>query len=290
MSLKLNRNSEGLFTLEYDHVVSIWNLLKYLVETPYLQYYHIKKYDGGNTLVPREVWTTEGVMFRELADGTMVFPYDSIAFILDDSIHNLHMVVSSQFDRTPDSSLFTLEIRETDIAVLTIREELVPVAVALYILSRAKLVFDKKMLDQLTQLFKNTPLNRPLSFEYIDGSHTFDLKGSSFIIGINDSQNTAYYLLLASKAGFSKTQLKEEEIKNLGFYRKKIMDRLSKRNKILILVLYVVIFLLLLLLLAAYKFKLAILGLVLFIVIRSAYALIKKYYYRIAPGRKSGEK
>lgn len=57
MPLKIKNIENGKVLFEFENVVSIWNILKFIVDYPYLKHFIIENYEGGNTLVPSETWT-----------------------------------------------------------------------------------------------------------------------------------------------------------------------------------------------------------------------------------------
>lgn len=222
----------------------------------------------------------EGIMFKKISPTKYFFPYDSIGFIIDDSIHNVTLYIVESYDNNNDyknKSELILTIHNTDHASLLINEDRVTLFVVLYLLSVMKVGFDKKLLNTLESVFKNIFNNKINSVEYLDTSLLISLKKMSFITKLNIKENeVVYYKISYTNKKGRKEVLKETDIKNLGFLKKKIL----KKNKYFPIIYYSIIIIVGALIFLINK-KIFIWGLILYIIIRYIYFLFKKNAYKL---------
>jgi hypothetical protein len=280
MALKILSRHNDKTVFQFDNVIPIWSLLKHLVETPYLKQYIVKDYEGGNTLAPKETWNEEGILYKEIGSFTYFFPYESIGFVVDDSIHNLSLyAIDFYHDKMnyQDEALLCFKIQETDLAQVTLPEEKENILAALYILSAAKLGFDYSLLDNMSLLTKSLLTSGAVSIEYIKGSITIGLKGTSLMADVAGEEGKASHYKIHIRNGKCKKEiLKDEEIKNFGFFKKKILSK----NKYFPYIYYGLIGLAGLLILIFNK-KLFVLLLVLLVLTWIVYLWLKKNAYRL---------
>lgn len=286
MALKLD-SSKGKINIQCENVISPWNILKYLVDTPYLKSYYIENYEGGNTLVPREFWKEENIIFKEVKGG-LLFPYNSINFVLEDSIHNVDVYVVEQDTKAYKSqSEVFFSIRDTEHLSLKIPQEKLIDSIALYLFSIGKIGFDQKMFEGMKEILRKFDFSRIKEIEYIPSSFVLGLMSFSFVIKISRGSNdTELYKIQYNKGKFKIEFLKENQSLNIGVLKKKLMSK----NKWFVWLYYGLIAVILLILFIIKK-RLVILGLLFFLIIQTAYLLLKKnLHYILGFQNKSKEK
>ncbi len=275
MPLKINYLNNGKTECEFENLISLWNILKFLVDSPYLKHYIIENYEGGNTLAPSETWDEEGIMFKEITPSVYFFPYDSIGFIIDDSIHNLTLYIVENLNDNGDYKndfeiLFS--ISKTDSARLVLDNDKLSLFITLYLLFVIKIGFTKSLLNSLNTVVSSIINDKIESIEYINNSILISIKKISFIIKISfNNDEYLYYKIECSQGKSKKELLKEQDIKNIGFLKKKIL----KKNKYIPIVFYSV-FAILGILLLIFNKKLLILLIILLIIIRYLIGIFKK--------------
>lgn len=279
MSLKIIRKENNKTEYEFDNRILIWNIFKYLADTVYLKQFIVENYDGGNTLVPKEAWLEEGILYRELGNGVYFFPYDSIGFVVDDSIQNLTLYVVDHFVDGMDykeKAELIFSIIDTDKAVLLIDSERESVLMALYLLSVMKMGFDASFLAQLAATLKGMLSGKIISIEYLKASFFLSGNGASFIVStITDEGERTYYKFIYNNKKCRKEVLKEKEIINFGYLKKKIYES----NKYIPLVIYALIAVTAAAILF-FKSQYLILIIIILIVVRFVYYYIKKNAYK----------
>ncbi len=279
MPIKLMHQMNNLCIAEFENVISFWNMLKYLVETPYLKHYIIENYEGGNTLVSRDAWEEEGVMFKEISPGTYFFPYDSVGFILDDSIHNINLIIldhySQGFDYKNENDLM-VSVKNTDNVIMTVPNNQVSKLIALYLLSYMKIGFDRNLMISLANLIESLSIDKIKQIEYVKSSFIIKLKGIDFIIKItSDDEMFSFYKINYYNNRCKKEFVKEDKVKSIGYLKKKII----KKNKYFTIGYYLLIAAVFTAILIYNKkiFFFLLIGLVLFLIITF---IIKKNAYR----------
>lgn len=243
MALTIRKSDGKKTVLEFENVVSVWNTLKYMVDVPYLKRFVVEKYEGGNMLVPREAWKEEGVMFKEIRPGVYLFPYDSIGFVIDDSIHNMRMHVLDQYGEGSnyrDQAEMTIGILNTDFAELVLDEKAAPKFSALYLLSAAKIGFDAQFLQALEAAILPVFEEGAESIEYLPASLLVGLKRISFLARVRSQKNgDAYYRLTYSGHRCRRDPVREKNLYNVSYLKKKLL----KKNALFPVLYYGVLFL-----------------------------------------------
>jgi len=228
MALKIIDSSRYRYLVECENVINFWFILKYLVDTPYLKNYIVKNYEGGNTLVSREAWKEEGIMFKEIKPSVFLFPYDSIGFVLDDSIHNARIIIVDNYSEDINHEVeneLLINVQNTDKLIISLQKEKMPVFVSLYLLSYMKLGFDKTFLNSLAKVLTPIQYDNTIQLEYISSSFSISLKGISFIIKVvNEDKEKVFYKIGYYKKKCRREQIKEEKVRTLGYLKKKILS------------------------------------------------------------------
>lgn len=281
MALKIIHTENGRITFQFENVISPWNIMKYLLDVPYLKRFVIDKYDGGNMLVPREAWKEEGVMFKEIKPGIYLFPYESIGFVLDDSIHNLKLYIMDNYtegSNYKDHAEMVFSVIDTDTANLTADIKNVPLFMALYLLSISRLGFDTDFLKSLESVMESSfpGYSYPESIEYMPTSVMIGLKKISFNIRMTDRHGAeTFHKISYSGKKCRKEPLKEKNIRNILYLKKKIL----KKNKYYPLIFYGSIVVLTAAFFILNK-KIFILLLVVAVVLRVIYVIVRKNAYK----------
>ncbi len=229
MPLKIKYIGNNKYAVDFDNVISFWNILKYLVDTPYLKHYLIENYDGGNTLVTRDAWEEEGVMFKELSQGLYFFPYESVGFILDDSVHNMVLTIvdhyTSDLDYRNENDL-VLRIRNTDSATVETAQNRLADLIALYLLSYIRTGFDRNFIKSLSGIVDSFITDKTRQIEYIKSSFLVTLKGINFIIKvIMEDRSYQFYKINYFGSRCRKEIIKENKIRSISYLKKKILER-----------------------------------------------------------------
>ena len=231
MPLKIKYIGDDLYSADFENVISFWNILKYLVETPYLKHYIVENYEGGNTLVSKDAWEEDSVMFKEISPGTYFFPYESVGFILDDSVHNMILTIvdhyTQGFDYKKNNDL-VIKIRNTDGASVETSRARLTDLISLYLLSVMKTGFDRNFIKTLTGVLDSVLSDKTKQVEYIKSSFLVTLKGIDFIVRIMTEDRTShFYKINYFKGRCRKEAIRENKIKSIAYLKKKIL----KRNK-----------------------------------------------------------
>ncbi len=225
MGFEVKQGKNGWIELHFENVISLWNILKNISRTPYLKHFIVENYDGGNTQIDREYWNQEEIMFRELKKGQFLFPYESIGFVLDDSISDIDIsVIDGLKDNDPGSSPaeYKISIRDTDNCVIYLKDrEHVPIIAALYLFSFFDSGFDHTMLFVLKEGMRGILKDRDFRFEIVDGTFQVTMEALHFVLKIQDPQDRENYLHIQLGKRFSKKSINESQIKNLAYLKKK---------------------------------------------------------------------
>lgn len=229
MPLKIKNLPDNHVELQFENVITIWNILKFITDTPYLKHFIISGYDGGNTLAPRETWHEEGVMYKEISKDTFLFPYDSIGFIVDDSIHNISFYCIESYTPGMDfqnNNEMALFIKNTDEALLIVSADKVPTVFSLYLLSTMKVGFDRQMLKAMDEIMDEIIEPNLNEVEYIQASLTFGVKGLSFLTGLKygDAPASLYKISYINRKA-KKELTKDNTVRNFGLFKKKILSQ-----------------------------------------------------------------
>jgi hypothetical protein len=229
MPLKLKYIGNDIYTAELENVISFWNILKYLVDAPYLKHYLVENYEGGNTLVSREAWEEDGVMFKEISPNLFFFPYESVGFVLDDSVHNIDLTVIDQYtpgvDYKKENDL-VLSVKNTDTAVIELTVKKLGILAALYLLSFIKTGFDRVFLLSAASTLDSVINERVKQIEYIKSSFKVTFKGINFVIRlINENRETFFYKINYFNKKCRKENLKENKIRSITYLKKKIINK-----------------------------------------------------------------
>lgn len=235
MSLNIKNMGNNYAVLKFENKVSLWTMLKTIVDAPYLKNFIIEDYDGGNTLVPIDVWKEEEIMYREIGDNLFLFPYDSIGFVFDDSIHNIKIYVIDSYSKGMDyrkKAICLFSIKDTDDLSLVLRDhKSIATVAALYLLSTMKVGFDNEILEQISNVLATIITDKMVEVEYMSGTLSFGIKGMTFVARFNNGETNSYFRIICHKGG-KKKQIKEREARKLGYYKKKFINK-SKFNKIM---------------------------------------------------------
>lgn len=230
MGFEIRSATQGWVELQFDNVISLWNILKNLSRMPYLQSFIIEDYDGGNTQIDREYWNQEQIMFKELAPGKFFFPYESIGFILDDSISDVTISVLGEIHPTNPSQSkpeYTISIRDTDTCTVRLPDrDAVPVLAALYLFSKTDSGFDQTMLFNLKEGMRGILKDKEMRFEIVDGTFKVTMEALNFVLRLIDSQGKESLLHIQSGKRFHKKAINESQIKNLAYLKKKWLANL----------------------------------------------------------------
>ncbi len=277
MSFKILKIDNEKVEVKFDNVISLWNLLKYLVDMPYLYSFYIENYEGGNTLIPVELWKEEGITYKELKKGVYLFPYDSINFVFEDSIHNIDVYIVSDKVRNikKEFELF-ISIKNTEEIFVTVKIEKFETLFALYIFNFLKLGYDNRMFEGFKSLWKKSELLNIKDIEYVSSSFQIGLKGFHFILKLTTDKGEDYFKIDYEKGKFKKELLKESKTLNPGMLKKKLFSK-----HIFFSILYYSLIPVLLVLIYRYKKKWLILILIFYIAIKIAFALLRKNIYKI---------
>ncbi|URA09677.1 hypothetical protein [Thermospira aquatica] len=258
--------------------LALWDVLKYTLHHPYLKHYFITDYEGGNTLVPREAWRyEENLVYKELAPGVFYFPYESLGFVLNDSLSSLSLYAFEEsFTGIPDThnADLAIEIRHTDEIRLVFHRSFLPLFLGFYTLSVLKIGFEDVTVthlgDVLTSLVEK---ERPLAWEPVTGSVTISPKGLQFLVETEEKGSEVYYRF-TYKSKCKKERLKPNEVKSLVLtFKKKIL--VTWEDKAFFLAgLLLILWLILLLVKKKFLMPLLFFVLVLFV----GWLLLKRFY------------
>ncbi|MCX7821116.1 MAG: hypothetical protein N2258_05505 [Brevinematales bacterium] len=277
MSFKILKVENEKVCIGCDNVISLWNVLKYMVEMPYLYSFYIENYEGGNTLIPEELWKEEGITYKKLKKGVYLFPYNSINFILEDSIHNVDIYVVSENSKNFKSEYeMFFSVKNTEEFFIEINAEKINTFLALYFFSLLKLGYDNSMFEGFKLLWKKNEILKFNEIEYISSSFQIGLKGFHFIVKMGKDNEVEYYKIDYEKGKFKKELLKEDKSLNPGMIKKKFITK-----NVVFAILYYSLIPILLLLIYFFKKKWLILILIIYIALKIGYSVFKKNIYRI---------
>ncbi len=221
---------EHLNEMTFENIINPWKILKEVDETPYLKSFIIKNYAGGNTLVPREAWKEEGILYQEIEKNIFLFPYESIGFVLDDSISSLDLTVVDEYeeandDNTPNFILqYNVENVETCHLKLIGQTGKISRLATLYLFSKIKIGYDNDILRSIEKCIRPLINSETNNIDYVDSTLSIGLKGLTFVIRVNSDKTNTFYKITC-KGRCKKNQLKENQIRSLGYLKKKIMHR-----------------------------------------------------------------
>lgn len=259
----------------FENSISPWSILKELEETPYLKSYLVKNYDGGNSMVPEEAWKEEGILYQKIQEGVYIFPYESIGFVLDDSINNVDITVLDKAvpnNINPSEFVFRYIVENLQTTRLLIynQTDKISVLAALYLFSKMKIGFDNDILRSVEKCIRPLINSNTKGIEFVESSLSFGLKGMKFIIQVSTDDKELFYTINC-KRKCKKSPLKENQIRNLGYLKKKIMLKSPVFPIIYVLFLILSVFLL-------YKWiGMSILALlILFLILKGCYSFIRK--------------
>ncbi|MEJ5283880.1 MAG: hypothetical protein ACP5Q5_02510 [Brevinematia bacterium] len=277
MSFKILKIENEKIRIECENVISLWNVLKYMLDMPYLYSFYIENYEGGNTLIPEELWKEEGITYKKLKKGVYLFPYNYINFILEDSIHNVDIYVVSENAKNFKSEYeMFFSVKSTEEFFIEFNIEKINTFFALYFFSLLKLGYDNAMFEGFKLLWKKNDIIKCSEIEYISSSFQIGLKGFHFIIKMSKDNESEYYKVEYEKGRFKKEILKEDKSLNPGILKKKLISK-----NVFFAILYYSLIPVLLILIYVFKKKWLVLILVLYILLKIAYSLFKKNIYKI---------
>jgi|GEM_PF-1471733 hypothetical protein len=234
-----------------DVHLSLWDILKYTLQHPYLKHYLIKDYEGGNTVVPRETWKyEENLVYKEIAPNVFYFPYESLGFVLNDSLVSLSLYAFEEsFNDIPDFTKadLTIEIRDTDYVRLVFHESFLPLFLGFYTLSVLKIGFEDVTVTHLAEVIQSLVAKEKLSlWEPVKGSVGINAQGLQFLVETREDGEEVYYRF-SYKTRCRKERLKPQEVKNIVLtFKKKILltleDKLFFAGGVVLLMWWVLLF------------------------------------------------
>jgi len=237
MRMELRYLENGRVECRYHQVhLSLWDILKYTLHHPYLKHYLIKDYEGGNTLVPRETWKyEENLVYKEISPGVYYFPYESLGFVLNDSLSSLSLYAFEEnFTGIPDisSADLVVEIRNTDDIRLIFSLSFLPFFLGYYTLSVLKIGFEDVTITHLAGVFESIiSKEKPSLWEPIVGSVSITPQGLSFLVETSERGEEVYYRF-TYKTKCKKERLKPHEVKSIALtFKKKIL--VTKEDKLI---------------------------------------------------------
>jgi hypothetical protein len=217
-------------TVKSENVMSLWSLLKELVDTPYLKSYVIENYEGGNTLVPRSAWEDDGVMYREISEDIFLFPYESIGFILDDTVNNVDIYVIDNYSAGMNYKtdfLVSFTVRNVDRFTMKMRDRSkISYILAYYLLSYMKMNFDTGFVYTFEMLLRSSVSFRKQVFELLPSTVTLGLSEMQFVLRTTDDNNKTQFVQLVCGKKCKKRIVSEKEIVNLGYIKKKLFSQI----------------------------------------------------------------
>jgi len=208
--------------------LSLWDILKYTLHHPYLKHYLVTNYEGGNTLVPHEAWKyEENLVYKEISPRVYYFPYESLGFVLNDSLASLTLAAFEEsFTGMPDITQADLliEIRHTDDIRLVFHQSFLPLFLGYYTLSVLKIGFEDVTISHIAGVFESIILReKPSSWEPIMGSVSITPQGLTFLVETSEQGEEVYYRF-TYKTKCKKERLKPHEVKNIALtFKKKIL-------------------------------------------------------------------
>lgn len=228
MALEIIREHNEL-SLSFENVVSLWAILKEVLDTPYLSSFVVENYDGGNTLVPLETWDDEGILYRKLKGEVFLFPYESAGFVFDDSIHNIDIfIVDSYTENTnykTDYKIY-IGIRNTDRFTLKVKNDRsISRIIALYILHKLKIGYSNDIIIALDNMVRSIMNPKLKSINPELGTLTYGIKGMHFVIKTENEDHKSQFYLLSFRKKFKKKTINEKDIRNLAYLKKKVTDK-----------------------------------------------------------------
>ncbi len=277
MSFKILKVENEKVRIASENVISPWNILKYMIDMPYLYFFYIENYEGGNTLIPEELWKEEGITYKKIKKGSYLFPYNSINFILEDSIHNINIYVVSENSKNFKSEyeLF-LSIKNTEECFVEFNIEKINTFLALYFFSLLKLGYDNSMFEGFKLLWKKNEILKFYEIEYISSSFQIGLKGFHFIVKMEKDNEVEYYKIDYEKGRFKKELLKEDKSLNPGLIKKKLFTK-----SIFFPILYYSFIPVFLVLIYFFKKKWLVILLIAYILLKISYNILKKNVHKI---------
>lgn len=236
MSLKLFSDGDKT-VLEFENVVSLWTVLRETVDTPYLKSFVVDHYDGGNTLVPISEWEHESIMYRVPEDGVFLFPYESLGFVLDDSIVSVNVYAVESYSDGDDyrkKAVGEFRVKNTDeISVVFFKKQSTARVISYYLLSLMKAGYTVDSVKMLESVLKPLINSKLKEIEYLEGSLHIGLKGLTFAVKFtSEGDKVSFYRFFLDKRA-KKKSIKEKDVKNLAYLKKKWVD--GKRWKSLLI-------------------------------------------------------
>ncbi len=236
MAFVITPKDKGWVELSFENKVSLWSILKTVSKTPYLKSFIVDKYDGGNTMIDKEYWNQEEIMYSELSNGKYLFPYDSIGFILDDSISDIELSVIDTLDKTDPARShveYQIIIKDTDqLSILLPNRDHVYDLASLYLFSMFDSGYDHVMMFTLSQGLKGLIKDKVSTIDIVEGSFKVRLDSMHFVLKLNETaEKDSYYYIKLGKH-FSKKAIQEKNINNLSYLKKKLLNKISLFQKI----------------------------------------------------------
>ncbi|OHD56507.1 MAG: hypothetical protein A2Y33_15400 [Spirochaetes bacterium GWF1_51_8] len=227
-SIDFENNS---INIKCENVMSLWSLLKELVETPYLKSYVIENYEGGNTLVPRSAWNDDGAMYREISEDIYLFPYESIGFVFDDTLSNVDIYVIDDYSagmNYKNDYLVMFSVRNVDRFSVKFRDRTkLSTVLAYYLLSALKMRFDAAMINTIDVIVRSSLSFRKQLLELIVPSVTLGLSEMEFVLKSTDENNKSQFIQISCGKRCRKRVVSEKDFVNLGYLKKKLIANVT---------------------------------------------------------------
>ncbi|OHD61178.1 MAG: hypothetical protein A2014_06680 [Spirochaetes bacterium GWF1_49_6] len=229
MPLALDYESNAI-TVKSENVMSLWSLLKELVDTPYLKSYVIENYEGGNTLVPRSAWEDDGVLYREVAEDIFLFPYESIGFIFDDTINNVNIYVIDNYSagmNYKNDFMVSFSIRNVDRFTMKMRDRSkISYILAYYLLSYMKMNFDTGFVYTIELLLRSSISYKNQTIELLPPTVSLGLSEMQFVLKITDDNEKIQFSQYFCGKKCKRKIVNEREITSLGYIKKKLFSKI----------------------------------------------------------------
>ncbi|NPV01876.1 MAG: hypothetical protein HPY53_10900 [Brevinematales bacterium] len=217
-------------TVKTENVMSLWSLLKELVDTPYLKSYVIENYEGGNTLVPRSAWEDDGVLYREVSEDIFLFPYESIGFILDDTVNNVDIYVIDNYSAGMNYKtdyLVSFSVRNVDRFTMKMRDRTkISYILAYYLLSYMKMNFDTGFVYTIELLLRSSISYKKQTIELLPPTVSLGLAEMQFVLKITDENEKFQFLQFFCGKKCKRKTVNEREIVSLGYIKKKLFSKI----------------------------------------------------------------
>ncbi len=228
MGFKILFAQDKPYRIECENAISLWNVLKETVDMPYLKSFVVENYEGGNTLVPIDTWKHDEIMYREIADKVYLFPYESIGFVLDDSIDNADIfVIEAYTDNLDYRKNCLVQISVSDIETLSVTFDNPAFAyklASLYLTTIMKLRYDAATFASLENLLAGIVTPKTMEIVYLDGTLRFGIKGMDFKMMAVSEDKPQYYKITFENR-WKKQVIKANDVKDPSFIKKKYLNR-----------------------------------------------------------------